>query len=222
MRRALVLASLALGLAAVLVAGGRDGDSSPVKNSGVAKLASLAASGIEVDYTPLTSPKDAVGEADLIIEGTVTDIVEGIDLQFADPLYTERSADRYATFVVTVERVISGDASKVRDGKVYVEVRKSRAASIGALAGANPKPDAVLVLDDITTWQPSSDARVVRPAAVPSSAPLYGPYIDGLWLQGPGDARMLGVHTGPDKLPPAWGQPQTTSEVAAALLQAAR
>jgi hypothetical protein len=221
MRRGLVLASLALALAAAVVVGNRTGDSSPLKRSGAAKLVSLAASGVQVDYTPLTSPKDAVAEADLIVEGTVTDIVDGIDLQFADPLYTERNADTYATFVVTVARVISGDASKVQDGKVYVEVLKSPTTPIGALAGANTKPNAVLVLDDITTWQPSSDARVARPAAVPSSAPLYAPYADGLWLQGPGDAAMLGLHAGPDELSSAWGQPRTTSEVAAALTQAA-
>ena len=221
MRRALVLASLALALAAVAVVGANHGDSSPVKSSGAAKLVSLASSGVEVDYTPLVSPKDAVGEADLIVEGSVTDIVEGINLQFADPVYTERSADTYATLVVSVTRVISGDASKVQDGKVYVEVLKSRAASIGALAGANMKPNAVLVLDDITAWRPSRDARVTRPGAVPSGAPLYAPYADGLWLQGPGDARMLGLHIGPDKLPSAWGQPRTTSEVAAALTEAA-
>jgi hypothetical protein len=221
MRRALVLASLALALAAAVVVGGGDEDSSPVKSSGVTKLVSLAASGVEVDYTPLASPKEAVGEADLVVEGTVTDIVEGIGLQFADPLYTERSADTYATFVVTVTRVISGDASKVQDGKVYVEILKSRATPISALAGANTQPNAVLVLDDITAWQPSSDAKVTRPAAVPSSAPLYAPYTDGLWLQGPSDAEMLGLHVGRDELPSPWGQPRTTSDVAAALTQAA-
>jgi hypothetical protein len=222
MRTALVLASLGLALATAVVVGGRDGDSSPAKGSGAAKLASLAASGIAVDYTPLASPKDAVGEADLIVEGAVTDVVDGIGLQYADPLYTERSADTYATFVVTVTRVISGDAAKVKDGKVYVEVLKSRATPISALAGANTEPNAVLVLDDITTWQPSRDARVTRPPAVPSSAPLYAPYADGLWLQGPADVKMVGVHAEPGELPSAWGAPRTTSEVAAALTQAAR
>jgi len=217
MRRALVLPGLVLTLAATLITGAFTGDSSPAKSSAVGKFVSLTASGVNIDYTPLASPEDAVATADLIVEGKLTDVVDGIGMTYPDPRYTERRANSYATFVVTVERVISGDPAKVLNGRVYVAVKKSKVAEIGQLAGANPHPRTVAVLDDITNWTPSSDVRVSRPAAVPPRAPLYAPYTDGLWLQGPGDAEMYGLHAHPDDLTAAWGRPRTVGQFSAAV-----
>ena len=218
MRKALAL--LVLGVAAAPV-GGCSGDSSPAKSSTIATFVSLTASGVNVDYTPLESPQDAVAKADLIVEGTLTDVVDGIGLTYPDPMYTERQANTYATFVITVERVISGDPAKVRNGRVYATVYKSRAAEIDQLAGANPHPGIVAVLDDTTNWSPAPDVRVNRPAAVPSSAPLYAPYTDGIWLQGPEDAQMYGLHADPDELAAPWGRPRTVSQFSAAVQRAA-
>lgn len=221
MRRSHALPGVVLALAAAPVAVGCGGDSSPVQSSAVGRFVSLTASGINVDYTPLASPKDAVAKADLIVEGTLSDVADGIALTFPDPRYTERRADAYATFVVTVEKVISGDPAKVRDGRVYVAVHKSRAAQIGQLAGANPRPRIVAALDDISTWTPSSGVRVLRPAAVPSSAPLYAPYNDAMWLQGADDSEMSGLYAQPDELAAAWGGPRTLGQFAAAVERAA-
>ena len=157
MRRTLALPALA----AAALAAGCGGEAS------VERLAAPIASGVNVDYTPLASPRDAVTNADLIVEGTLTDVTEGIGLTFPDRRYTERKAGSYATFVVTVDRIVSGDAAKLRDKRVYLAVRKSRAAEIGELAGANPQPRIVAVLDDITDWTPAAGVRVTRPAACP-------------------------------------------------------
>ena len=164
MRKALALLVLAVAAAPV---GGCSGDSSPAKSSTIATFVSLTASGVNVDYTPLASPQDAVAKADLIVEGTLTDVVDGIGLTYPDPLYTERQANTYATFVITVERVISGDPAKVRNGRVYATVYKSRAAEIDQLAGANPHPRIVAVLDETTNWSPAPDVRVNRPGRRP-------------------------------------------------------
>jgi hypothetical protein len=220
MRRALALPGVVLALAAALIIGGGTGDSPAGKSSTVGEFVSLATSGVNVDYTPLASPRDAVSTADLIVEGTLTDVVDGIALTYPDPRYTERRAGSYATLVVTVEKVISGDPGKVRDGRVYVTVHKSRAAQIGRLAGANPHPRTVAVLDDITTWTPSSGVRVTRPGAIPSNAPLYAPYNDGLWLQGPDDTEMSGLHAHPDELAAAWGRARTVAQFSAAVERA--
>ena len=221
MRKALALPLPVLAVAAALVVGGCAGDSSPTKSSTIATFVSLAASGVNVDYTPLASPQDAVAKANLIVEGTLTGVVDGIGLTYANPLYTERQANTYATFVITVERVISGDPAKVLNGRVYATVYKSRAAAIDQLAGANPHPRIVAVLDDTTNWSPARDVRVNRPAAVPSSAPLYAPYTDGIWLQGPEDAQMYGLHADPDELAAPWGRPRTVSQFSAAVQRAA-
>jgi hypothetical protein len=221
MRKALALPLLVLAVAAAPVFGGCTGDSSPAKSSTIATFVSLAASGVNVDYTPLASPQDAVAKADLIVEGTLTDVVDGIGLKYPDPLYTERQADTYATFVITVERVISGDPAKVLSGRVYATVHKSRAAEIDQLAAANPHPRIVAVLDEATHWSPARGVRVNRPAAVPSSAPLYAPYTDGIWLQGPEDAQMYGLHADPDELAASWGRPRTVSQFSAAVQRAA-
>jgi hypothetical protein len=221
MRRSLALPGLIIALAAAASFGGCTGDSPPAKSSAVGTFVSLTAAGVNIDYTPLTSPQDAVAKADLIVEGTLTGVVDGIGLTYPEPLYTERKANSYATFVITVERVISGDPAKVLNGRVYTTVHKTRAAQIDQLAGANPRPRIVAVLDDITNWTPARDVRVNRPAAVPSSAPLYAPYSDGIWLQGPGDAQMYGLHADPDELATPWGGPSTVSQFAAAIRGAA-
>jgi hypothetical protein len=220
MRRTLALPGLIIALAATAIAG-CTGDSSPTKTSAVGQFISLTSAGVNIDYTPLASPQDAVAKADLIVEGTLTGVVDGIDLTYPNPLYTERKANSYATFVVTVERVISGDPAKVLNGRVYTTVHKTRAAQIDQLAGANPRPRIVAVLDDITNWTPARDVRVNRPAAVPASAPLYAPYTDGIWLQGPGETEMYGLHADPDELAAPWSRPKTVSQFSAAVQQAA-
>src|SRR5262245_41426366 len=124
MRRAIVLLALAV---APILAG--CGDTSPEKPStSVGSFVSLTSSGINIDSTPLAPPQDGVATADLIVEGTLTDVVDGIGLTYPDPRNTKRRAGAYATFVVAVERVLSGDPSKVLNGRVYVTVSKSRGA----------------------------------------------------------------------------------------------
>ena len=90
------------------------------------------------------------------------------------------------------------------DGRVYASVYKSGAAQIDQLAGANPQPRIVAVLDDISTWSPAPEGRVDRPAAIPAAVPLYAPYTDGALAAGPGDAAMSGLHAQPHELAAAW------------------
>ncbi len=221
MRIALALPVLILAVTAALIIGGSTGESAPMKSGSVEEFVSLSAAGINIDYTPLASPRDAVSKADLIVEGELTDVVDGIALAFPDQRYTERKAGSYSTYVLTVDRVISGDRSKVTSGRVYVAVPKSRAVAIEQLADANARPRALAVLDDITAWTPSRDVRVIPPAAIPPGAPLYAAHADGLWLQGADDAEMLGLHAHPEELAAAWGAPRTVADVSASLQKAA-
>jgi hypothetical protein len=185
--------------------------------SSVQPFVSLATSGFQVTFDPLTSPRDAVDKADLIIGGAVVEVAEGISLRFSDPASTRRYANSHMTLVIAVDTVISGDQAQVRRGRVYVAVRKSSAASTEQLSALNPRPKIIAVLDDISMWTPSAGVEVIRPAAVPSDAPLYAPYTDGMWLQASGDGIMRGLGADHEELAPAWGGPRTVKEFAAAL-----
>lgn len=187
----------------------------------VDSFVSLATDGIDVDFDALASPADAVGKAHLIVEGNLVDVVDGISVRFADPAYTARRAKSYATLVVAVDSVISGDPTKVHSGRVYLVVLKSTGVSAQQLSVANPRPHIVAVLHNVTTWTPSKDSQVIRPAAVPSGAPLYAPYTDGMWMQGSGDITMRGFYVDPKHLAAPWGRPDTVDKFVDALRRAA-
>src|SRR5262245_41236280 len=80
------------------------------------RLAGLVSHGVALDYTPRASPRAALTEGDLVVRGTLGDIVDGPAVKYPGAAETERMAGQYATFVLNVDEVISGDASKVRDG----------------------------------------------------------------------------------------------------------
>jgi hypothetical protein len=186
----LASAGIALGLLAAGCGGERE-QATPVQ-----QFIALATAGVSADFTPLTSPRDAVTRADLIVEGTLVEIGEGIALRYPDPAKTQRRANSYMTFVIAVDRVLAGDPTMVHNGRVYLTVRKSGAIDVRDIAAANPQARMVAALDDVTSWTPSPDAQVVRPKAVPPGAPLYAPYNDGMWLEGAGDAAARGYgHT---------------------------
>lgn len=207
--------------AALLAAGGCAGGTTTNRaSSDVERFVALASSGVNIDYTPLSSPRDAIEKSDLVVEGTVSAVIDGVRLQYPDPLYTQRKAGSYATLVISVDRVLSGDASKVVGGRVYVEVHKSRTSTIGDLSGANPRPRTVAVLDDITTWKPSPEVTVTRPAGVPATAPLYAAFSDGIWLDDDENGPIHGLYASPDELAPAWGAPMTLNAVSAAIRSA--
>jgi hypothetical protein len=225
--RRLISAALAAG-AIALAAGGCAGNTgssgeagAPARHEGsAAALTSAAGRYMHVDYEPLASPADAVRMADLIVTGTVADIVEGVSYKFADPAL-DGAAGHFTTFVVTVDQVLAGTGVK-RGDRVYASVRSSVHSSVPDLAALNPKAKAVLVMEDITTWKPHPAARVVRPAAVPATAKLYAPFPDGMWLQGPRDARMASVHAEPTDLASSFGAPRTVEQFAATLAVAAK
>jgi len=56
--------------------------------SSVDRFVTLATAGLDVDCEPLASPKDAIAKGDLVVSGTLVDVVDGIQLRFPDPAYT--------------------------------------------------------------------------------------------------------------------------------------
>ncbi|KAB2343686.1 hypothetical protein [Actinomadura rudentiformis] len=193
-------------------------DSGSVTTGSVRELTELAGQNVQVDYTPLTSPADARKKADLIVEGTLTKVEDGIRLAAANPAQSPQagSEETYVTFVVNVHKVLDGDARRVVGGKVYVSVYTDGTTSPAKLAALNPQAKVVAVLDDITDWSPSPAETVVRPANIPAGAPLYAPYTDGLWLQGRSDTQMFGVGVEADELPTGWKRAKTVNQFSAA------
>ncbi|MFG2004118.1 hypothetical protein ACGFNU_33660 [Spirillospora sp. NPDC048911] len=180
----------------------------------VRELTELAGQNVHVDYDALTSPADARKKADLIVEGTLAKVENGIRLAAANPAQAGPE-ETYVTFVVNVQKVLDGDADKVKDGKVYVSVYTDGSTSPAKLTALNPQAKVVAVLDDITNWRPSPDETVVRPANIPATAPLYAPYTDGMWLQGQSDTQMFGVGAEASDLPAGWKHAKTLTQFSA-------
>jgi len=185
----------------------------PVTDPGGSVKALVAEAGRQwhVEFTPLASPADAVSRADLIVTGTVVDITAGITVERPDG----DDGDVWATFEVRVDRVLASKTPSPGLGEViHVAVGKSVTASTDQLAALNPQARAVLVLVDRSDWEPGAGVTVTRPASIPAAAPLFMPYTDGLWLQGPKDDRMHAVQTEAADLPPPWSAPTTVEQFA--------
>ncbi|MFD0900785.1 hypothetical protein [Actinomadura sediminis] len=205
MRRKFALKTLLAATALAVTAAGCSAATADANGGSARGLAGAAGQGRHVDYTPLSSPADAVGKADLIVSGTLVDVTDGIRLVQGDRARDEREEGAYATFVIDVDRVLDGDARQVTGGRVYVSMRKNRSVTPNRLAELNPKAEIVAVLDDITGWRPDPVTAVRRPSAIPAAAPLYAPYTDGIWLQGERDDEMFGITVEHSDLPPSWG-----------------
>ncbi|PZF92807.1 hypothetical protein [Micromonospora deserti] len=197
------------------------GDASSTADGSVQRLTQLAGAGMDMDYTALTSPDDAVSRADLVVKGTLVKVTDGIRFSSADPEVTKRAIGSYATFVIAVEEVLDGDTTMVTGGRVYVSMSTSSKATPQELDALNPQAKVVAVLEDITAWRPNGRTTVVRPAAIPVEARLYAAYNDGLWLQGAGDSQMYAISAEHSELAPAWGGPRTVDQLRTTIHQAA-
>ncbi|GGP63676.1 hypothetical protein [Saccharothrix coeruleofusca] len=191
--------------------------SAPEGTATVEEFAAQLGRDYHADYTPLASPRQAVEKSDLIVRGTVEEVFDGISTSYPDKQRSARSAGSYVTFRVSVDQVLSGPDAQIQGGAVYVQVAKAQSTPTEAVAKANPKPSAVLVLDDITDWKPAPDATVHRPARLPDGARLYFAFTDGLWLQGAGDRAMVGTAAHREDLAPDWGSPTGLDDLARAI-----
>ncbi|QFU89159.1 hypothetical protein [Amycolatopsis sp. YIM 10] len=218
--RKTIAALVAGGVAIGVLAGCGSTDTTTNTASSAQPLLAQLSRDYEADFDPLVSPKQALELGDLIVRGTVAEVHDGITTAYPDAQRTQRGQGQYVTLQVAVTEVVSGPAAAVTGGQVYVQVAKSPSTPTSAIAGANTKADAVLILEDISTWKPSPDATVNRPEKVPAAAPLFFAYPDGLWLQGSADAAMAGSATEREHLAPAWGAPTTLNDLVGALRSA--
>lgn len=138
-------------------------------------FAKLLQTGVSYDYEPTDSPADATRQADLVVVGTVKDVVPGRTLPYG-------RANSQANLVVAVQEVVKGNT----DDTVYVEVTKPVGVAIEELLTTSPTGRVVLFLDDRTDVEASGPE-----AGRPTGSRIYTPLIDGFivesgtgWLSG--------------------------------------
>jgi hypothetical protein len=220
MRKSRVLSyAAAVGLTALIAAGCSSQPVSGGDSGSAREFTALAGQGMELDYNPLVSPADALAKGDVVVQGKLVEVTDGITFGGTDKQVTGRSVGSYVTAVIEVDSAIKGNTAT--GTRVYAMLPMSTAVSAKDLAAVNKTPRVVAVLDDISDWTPAPGVQVVRPAAVPADVPMYIPYTDGLWLQGNSDQEMLGVHAEPNELASAWDQARTVDQYSSALRKAA-
>ena len=215
---ALALAGCASAPRAEAPAGTQTHSEQQTHSGSATELASMTTRGLELDYDQLASPKAAVTASELIVRGKLVDVVEGIS--YGGKAAQAGRANAYATFVIEVDASLEGSVAK--GTKVYAQVNKSSTSNPGDLAKLGKGLDVVAVLDDISDWTPAPGVTVVRPAAMPTTGPLYFAFPDGLWMKGPTDKAMVGMHARASELSAAWGAPQTLDQYWATLEKADR
>ncbi|RAS67275.1 hypothetical protein C8D87_103614 [Lentzea atacamensis] len=221
MRRSIIVTVIAAGSLLLTACGTTTNPSAGAPEGGSAEaFAAQLGRDYHADYDPLASPRRALDLSDLIVRGTVEEVFDGISTTFPDKQSTERAQGSHVTFRVSVAEVLSGPADAVKDRTVYVQVSKSRSIPTGDLAKANPRAQAVLILDDITDWKPAPNATVNRPDRIPDGVPLYFAFTDGLWMQGANDKAMVSSTAHREDFAPAWGKPNTLDDLVTAIKRA--
>lgn len=189
MDRGRVIGLLAV-VGAVVVAGATLRMDGPASEAGPREFVELLGRDIDVDYTPLTSPARAVDVADLIIIGRVTRVSEGI--RVLTPGADDDTWLQFTTLEVEASEILTGSRPL---GSVVVQVARAPATSLREVVQRRPDAEAVLILEDMTHWQPESNAAVVYPDGIDARTRVYTPYVDGLWFRD-GDQLVGTVESG--------------------------
>ncbi len=191
----------------------------PAAGQSATELAALLSRGIAVDYEPLASPETAVETSDLVISGPVREVI-WVDAPEGSDAAQFNHAQSYAVLVVEAERVVSGSLPDSVPTLVPVAVLRGRATD-GIPAPAVGGIDVVAVLHGPRPLA-QAGGRVRGPEGFARQTGVYGTPADGLFLQGPADVEMLGVHSTRGELRSSWGSPVTLADYEATLVAAAR
>jgi hypothetical protein len=192
-----VIAGLLMVLA-IVAARSHDRDRSAVA------FASALRYGIAVDYTPLPSPGYALTHSTAVVDGHLESVTEAPVYSHGDPLTDARTRGQFVVLAIRVDRVVHGSVPASTTGLLYVR-QSVGFATARELSDIMPVARVVVIVGD----EPVDGTVTEWPDGLPSGTPLPSAYIDGLWLQGEGDATMVGVHADADALTPAWGTPRT-------------
>ncbi len=176
-----------------------------------------------LDYEPLRDAVDATKRADVIVRGTVVDLVDGPVYRFPEKpplpgagasqedllgndeaLASYETADIWFTTTVLwveVGEVLRGDGIEAGD-RIPVHVLRSPSVPFSEVADTRFRADGLFIMTDKTRWQPFDGVVIEWPESLPDH-PLLMPFPDGLWLDG-GD-ELVAIHAEPDELRTRWG-----------------
>ena len=167
----------------------------------------VISAGIDYDYEPLATPAEAIKIADLIVDGEVIDVADGMKVFPPD-----FEPWPYTALQVRVDHVVDGDEVLAGD-VIVVQIARGPLLAFEQVATDCFLGRTLLVLEDASAWEPQPNSVFEnRP-----DGPLYIPYLDGAWFQQSEDAPILDAFVGIDELRPAWNAPASVEEMVALL-----
>jgi hypothetical protein len=178
--------------------------SSPDRERSAVAFAGALRDGIAVDYTPLPSPGYALTHSEAVVDGHLEGVTEAPVYSYGDQGTDARTRGQFVVLAIRVDRVVHGSAPVSAAGVLHVR-QLVGSATARELSDIMPIARVTVVVADVSV----AGTVTGWPDSLPSGTPLLSAYIDGFWLQGEVDATMVGVHTNPDALAPAWGTPRT-------------
>jgi len=181
--------------------GGNAPGSVPRDTSIGQSFAALLQTGIYIDYEVVESPAELRDLADLVIIGTISDVVEGRVLPYG-------RAEAQANLVIDVERVIRGIAP--RSGPVYVEVTLPSGLLVSELASAAPNGRLVLFLGD-RTYLRGTTGETGRP----EGSAIYAPFAQGMVIEA--DQMWISGLVDGEELPPGWQKLESFDQLVATI-----
>ena len=169
MRRLIVLAVLVVIIAGCASESGRNNQAAAAQD-----FANLLQSGASYDYDAFDSPLAQRDAADLVVLGTLGEVVPGRQLPYGRD-------SKQANLVVKVEEVIRGSSPDPQTA--YVEVELGNGVEFEDVRDAAPVGQRLLLfLDDRTDIGGVNGER-----GRPSGSRIYTPFVQGLIIEAGGD-----------------------------------
>lgn len=195
-------------LAGLLVAGTACGNHgatshSSAKASTESFVSILRRLGEGFDYDTHVSPEALGKEATLTVIGTVESVADG-RVFGAGPTRDTEPVFLNATLTVRVEDVLAGDASLVRDGRVYVELARTKVTPVASFQSAIPTDHRVVLFLDDYSRGPGTFPLIEKAPSIPAGATVFAPYADGFLIEDSGSGKLVGGYEPLDAQPPAW------------------
>lgn len=178
------------------------------------------------DYDPVPTPSALLGQADVVVTGTIVDVKPG--QSYADE---PGGPPNHETSVLEIEvdRILAGDASIVFAGSAYLElahpayVGDGTAAAEGGESGKQvpfdheafaetvPRAYGLFFLNDRTN-EPYSPVILDEGAGRPAGARITAPFIQGFLIEDH-DGKPVSVMEPFNLMPPRWHGFQSIAEI---------
>lgn len=134
------------------------------------RFANLLQSGVRYDYDPFDTPSDQRDAADLVVVGTIAEVVPGRQLPLG-------RAATHANLVIAVQEIIRGSKPDVKT--VYVEVELGSGIPVADVRDAAPVGQRLILFLDDRTDIKGLDGETGRP----SGASIYAPFVQGMIVE---------------------------------------